>query len=223
MPHQLHTREKTHRLKKLSGRVGVAVQTVTRSAANVAVLVGVTVQAAGRTVAHFAAVVGRRVRRHCVWIIRWLGAAVNGWWDDSGGRADRETRLGRRLIGDCVAFYAGRYPTRLSRRSRWDWAWINTLAHGKRDEIQELASGRHGRRASAAAFAATEVLAAEERHRWDLDWLQRRFLVPLELDCMRGLYRTPSSTAEAVLESLRRAKAVERREHLDQLPPDLAE
>jgi hypothetical protein len=122
-----------------------------------------------------------------------------------------------------VAFYAGHYPTRLSRRSRWDWAWINTLAHGKREEIEELASGREGRRASAAAFAATEVLAAQERHRWDLEWLQRRFLVPLELDCMRGKYRTQSSTTEAVLEALGRAKAVERREHLHPLPPDRAE
>lgn len=104
----------------------------------------------------------------------------------------------------------GHYPGRLRRRRRWEWAWINTLAHADRATIEALAlkAPRRGRRGEAASFAAGEVMAAAERCAGDLGWLQRQFLVPVELQCMRGTTRTSATTTAAVLEALRRAGRV---------------
>lgn len=103
---------------------------------------------------------------------------------------------------------AGRYPWRLPRRRRWEWAWINTLAHGDRSTLNALAAAapHRGRRAQAASFVASEVLAVADRAGADLGWVQREYLVPIELQCMRGMLRTSASTTAAVLEALHRAR-----------------
>jgi hypothetical protein len=112
-----------------------------------------------------------------------------------------------RLVADCEAFFGGRYQARLSRRSRWQWGWVNTLAHGGNAEIEALASRRAGRRTGAAVFASGELLRAQEREGWDLAWFQRRFLVPLELDCMRGTEHGAVQAVEGVLDAIRHARS----------------
>lgn len=120
--------------------------------------------------------------------------------------SEHATRQEARLVHDCEAFFVGQYQTRLPRRFRWQWAWVNTLAHGERADIEALASKRPGKHNGAAVFAAGEVLRAHERHGWELGWFQRRYLVPLELDCMRGRVRGPVATVGGVLDALRRAR-----------------
>ncbi len=116
----------------------------------------------------------------------------------------RSTRCERRLVSECEAFLAGRYHKQLPRHARWDWAWVNALAHGERTEIEALARAR-GRRARAAAFAAAEVLATGDRHGLELTWLQARYLVPVEVSCMRSGSLSPAAATHRVLAALRRA------------------
>ncbi|MGH9045064.1 MAG: hypothetical protein ACRDVP_09590 [Acidimicrobiales bacterium] len=123
---------------------------------------------------------------------------------------------GRELVSDCEAFLQGRYLQRLPRRHRWEWAWVNTLAHGSREEIALLASVRHPRRCGvkAAAFGAAEVLSEQDSRGWSLRWLQESFLVPLELECMSSPSHTPTTTAVRLLEVLARAeRAAAERSH----------
>jgi hypothetical protein len=118
----------------------------------------------------------------------------------------RATRQETRLVRDCEAFFVGRYTARLPRRFRWQWAWLNTLAHAEKADIEALASKRPSKRNGAAVFAAGELLGAQERDGWELGWFQRTFLVPLELDCMRGRVRGPVATVRGVLDALHRAR-----------------
>jgi hypothetical protein len=118
----------------------------------------------------------------------------------------RASRQEARLVRECEAFFAGRYPARLPRRFRWQWSWLNTLAHAEKADIEALASKRPGKHSGAAVFAAGELLRAHERDGWELGWFQREFLVPLELDCMRGTVRGPVATVGGVLDALHRAR-----------------
>jgi hypothetical protein len=121
---------------------------------------------------------------------------------DHGRRSQGESRL----VADCQAFLTGHYPSRLSRRSRWQWAWVNTLAHGSLSAIEQLASRRPGRRAGAAVFAAGEIVRAHDREGWDLAWFQREFLVPLEFECMGGTVNGSVATVERILAALRQVR-----------------
>jgi hypothetical protein len=118
----------------------------------------------------------------------------------------RASRQEARLVRECEAFLAGRYSARLPRRFRWQWSWLNTLAHAEKADIEALASRRPGKHTGAAVFAAGELLRAHERDGWELSWFQREFLVPLELDCMRGRVRGPVATVGGVLDALHRAR-----------------
>ncbi|MHB8440225.1 MAG: hypothetical protein ACYDD4_13860 [Acidimicrobiales bacterium] len=74
------------------------------------------------------------------------------------------------------------------------WAWINVFAHGSSDQISALVSGQRGR---ASAFLAQEILGVA-RHDEDLRYLQRRALVPIELELMRPSSRRAVGVAEVV-------------------------
>jgi hypothetical protein len=159
---------------------------------------------------------GRAIASSCQ---RFAGALERAWGATTGAlaratrwrpRLARTSRESHCLVVDCEAFVAGRYPWRLPRRRRWEWAWINTLAHGSRTTVEWLATSppRGGRRAQAASFVAGEVLSFADRCGRDLGWLQREYLVPIELECMRGMVRTSATTTAAVLEALRRARRV---------------
>lgn len=94
------------------------------------------------------------------------------------------------LVEDCEAFLAGRHLPRRSRHGRSipPWMWINTLAHGSRADIEALARTPAGvsRESGAAPYLAGEVLAAIDRPGLTLGWLQRSFLVPVELRSATG-------------------------------------
>lgn len=107
-------------------------------------------------------------------------------------RRDPERELAEELIADCEAFLAGRYAEHLEARGRRvpAWAWVNLLAHGTGDE---LAAARHlvqdgtdprSQWRAARAFLAREVLEAAVAAGTTLDDLQRRVLIPLELELM---------------------------------------
>jgi hypothetical protein len=97
-------------------------------------------------------------------------------------RAKRQVKKqGTKLARECEAFLTGRYARQLPRQDRWAWGWINTLAHGSRAQIEALSIAPVDRKGDAAAFTASEVLACQERYGWDLAWVQRTFLVPVEL------------------------------------------
>lgn len=119
---------------------------------------------------------------------------------------DRRSQRESRLVADCRAFLTGNYPSRLSRRSRWQWAWVNTLAHGSPSAIEQLADRRPRRRSGAAVFAAGEIVRAHDREGWDLAWFQREFLVPLEFDCMGGKVNGSVAIVERILAALRQVR-----------------
>lgn len=154
-----------------------------------------------------------RVARDLAERIRPLGHAVRRvlqpvvpHWCRRQHEGRRPSRREGRLVADCQAFLTGDYPSRLSRRSRWEWAWVNTLAHGSLPAIEALASRQPGRRAGAAVFAAGEIVRAHARDGWDLAGFQRQFMVPLELECMRGTVNGPVATVERILVALRQVR-----------------
>jgi hypothetical protein len=122
-----------------------------------------------------------------------------------GTRVSPSARRGRRLAAECEAFVVGRYHHHLPRRRRWEWAWVNTLAHGSRSEIEALA-GSLDKRGQAAAYTATEVLATGDRYGLELTWLQTEFLVRVEVECMQCRSLTAAATTIRVLAALRRAR-----------------
>jgi hypothetical protein len=172
------------------------------------------------------AATGRRLRRAGAWLARRAGPAIIGvptrivrsprakperdpeivlevarWRTRLSPAARRE----RRLAVECEAFVVGRYHYHLPRRQRWEWAWVNTLAHGNRSEIENLACALE-KRAQAAAFAATEVLATGDRYGMELSWLQAGFLVPVEVECMQRGSLNAATTTSRVLAALHQAR-----------------
>jgi hypothetical protein len=107
-------------------------------------------------------------------------------------RRDPERVLADELVAECEAFLAGRYAEHLeARRLRVPaWAWVNLLAHGT---VGELEAARHvtaddgspsAQWRAARAFLAREVLEAAAAADTTLADVQRRLLVPLELELM---------------------------------------
>lgn len=107
-------------------------------------------------------------------------------------RRDPDRELGEELVAACEAFLEGRYAEHLERRGLRvpPWAWVNLLAHGTAAELDAarrvLADGEGPGAAwrAARAFLAREVLEAAQAAGTDLADLQRRVLVPLELELM---------------------------------------
>ena len=62
--------------------------------------------------------------------------------------------------------------------------WLNTLAHGSRADLEGLAVAKVGSsEAGAVSYLAGGMLGVVDHHDVALGWLQRQFLVPLELRC----------------------------------------
>jgi hypothetical protein len=80
------------------------------------------------------------------------------------------------------------------------WAWINRLAHSSWDDINLMAESRW--RAMRVWEGATTLLAYEMRTYAGspdaLLRLQRRALIPLELDVLNGQVRAPDTPLELV-------------------------
>ncbi len=170
-----------------------------------------------RWLATLARVAGRWAKTLGARALHWLQSEPDLLASSRRPRKARSTRHERRLVADCEAFLAGRYPRRLPRRRRWDWAWVNTLARASRAEIEDLARTRTTR-GRAAAFAAAEVLATGDRPGLGLERLQARFLVPVEVECMSSRSLSAAATTHRVLRALRTARA-----HPDSAAPRVAD
>ncbi len=97
--------------------------------------------------------------------------------------------LGRRLNEDVEAFLRGGYAEYLEDRSETIpvWVWTNLLAHGTEADVRRASgdmrtAGLTCQWRDARAYLATELLAAVEREHGSLAELQRRALIPLELE-----------------------------------------
>jgi hypothetical protein len=113
----------------------------------------------------------------------------------------RVRRTSPAVADELVAIVEGRLVEHLlSRRIVVPaWAWLNLVAHGLEVDLvrtAEVSPRRHGRNSWAAArrFLAEEVLGAARDQGSLLD-LQRRVLVPLELELMARTRRVTSPEA----------------------------
>jgi hypothetical protein len=118
-----------------------------------------------------------------------------------------------KLVQECTAFLSGRYLSHCERPPGRvpPWAWVSTLAHGERSDIEAFASGTDGNACEirAASYLAHALLAAIDAHGLDLRSLQRNVLVPIELEC--EVADSTSATRKicaTVLRELRKASAV---------------
>jgi hypothetical protein len=114
----------------------------------------------------------------------------------------------RKLLDGCEAFLAGRYLSLHLQTNDWapPWAWLNTLAHGDRADIEALASApdEHLGTGGRAQYLAAALLAACDNHHLDLRYVQRGFLVPLEL--RYGSFFAIKAIVDSVLAELERAE-----------------
>jgi hypothetical protein len=105
------------------------------------------------------------------------------WRKRWSGHPDRE------LVEVAESFLRGALPDRAGGRAKRlpAWAWVSALAHGSRATVEELAC-RQGERDTAAGWAravgflAGEALDVAGPGEDGLAELQRRVLVPAELD-----------------------------------------
>ncbi len=105
------------------------------------------------------------------------------------------------LLAECDAILAGAAAEFLVAAGRWapPWAWLNSLAHASREELEAAVAMEPARRPgealdtgewrAAQTFLAGEILSYIDDAGTDLAELQRTTLVPLELE----LIRSPSS------------------------------
>ena len=127
------------------------------------------------------------------------------------------------MVRDCEAFLAGEYVERAEHASGGlpAWAWLNLLAHGSHDQLVEATARlgavdadewRDRRWRNAQGYLAGELLDACNGEPAALRDLQRRVLVPLELDLTSAVTRLdPAGLAKAVLDALERDAARSRR------------
>jgi len=127
------------------------------------------------------------------------------------------------MVRDCEAFLAGQYVDRAEHASGGlpAWAWLNLLAHGSHDELVEARARlgaveadewRDRRWRNAQGYLAGELLDACDGEPAALRSLQRRVLIPLELDLTSSVSRLdPGGLAKAVLQALERDAASSRR------------
>ena len=145
------------------------------------------------------------------------------WWrrlrnasavSDRRGRAEfafPHTRINaNRLVEECEAFLSGRLVDQMAERIPV-WTWTNLLAHGSEEDLRAAASiepsGDEWRKARASL--AANLLATASTY-GPLDEVQRRVLIPLELE-LASRPEVPSwesrgwaSTVERALETYRR-------------------
>jgi len=127
------------------------------------------------------------------------------------------------VVADAVATVTGRHLT-----GRWPtdpapgWTWLNTLAHAETAHLSALADDLAAAQRSgwdgAMMFLANEVvsMAADSE---ELIALQRRVLIPLELDVLGGAVPAPASPAALVALVRARLDGARRRpDHLTGAP-----
>jgi len=127
------------------------------------------------------------------------------------------------LVLECEAFLSGEYAQGLRDGDRDvpAWAWLNALAHGNDRQLAALASEepRHEPAStpadawqSAMALLAREVQCRVAEGRQTLAELQRRALVPLELDfaSRRSWRPTPAMFVGAVRSALHQHRSSHR-------------
>jgi hypothetical protein len=119
----------------------------------------------------------------------------------------------RELVAECEAFLAGRYVEHLLERGERvpAWAWTNQLAHGTLAQLRcpsmNVGAGEAesmGAWLPARSYLAGEVLDVAQQV-GSLSWVQRRALVPLELELAArcpAISLTPSDWVTAVLAAL---------------------
>lgn len=118
-------------------------------------------------------------------------------WHRSGAAGDRAgSPEEARLVHECEAFLSGRLAEELEDRQQPvpAWAWMNMLAHGTPRQLRSMAyEGLGGAFTTVDAwerglcFLAREVLAMAEERGCTVEELQRRALVPLELEMTRDV------------------------------------
>ena len=141
------------------------------------------------------------------------------FWRRSRGEA-------RELVDECEAFLNGRYLFEMARQPKQvpPWVWFNTLAHGERAAIEELAHAKADftDEVPAAQYFARELLATADLPGLNLPVLQRQLLVPIELRC--GTSDSPRVThmlCTSLLIELRRAGTIANRRAQSQPTPEL--
>lgn len=106
------------------------------------------------------------------------------WWRRTRGDCTEAAAAGE-LVEECEAFLAGTYGAYLQSRGRPvpAWAWINRLAHAKRDDLEALAAERaRGSNPQALlSCIAGRLLSVVDHRDVSLETLQCRKLIPLEL------------------------------------------
>lgn len=137
------------------------------------------------------------------------------WWRklQRPARDAFDERDGKCLLEECESYLEGQYARRLARDGCPvpAWAWINLLAHGSRQELESLARAQYrwSQAASIWPTMAAEVIRATDRSGQPLVQLQRRCLVPLEVQILRRGTRltervAASNVAAALGQHLRR-------------------
>jgi len=100
-------------------------------------------------------------------------------WNRSQVEHERPVTDAQWLVSESEAFLCG-HLAELMLRS-WQhvpsWAWVNSLAHGTRQDIAQLEDGRWG---PSLKFLAEEILSVAEDDE-TLGELQHAALIPLEL------------------------------------------
>ena len=146
------------------------------------------------------------------------------WWR-------RKTSEAETLVRECEAFLAGNYLDRAEPTldPPPPWAWLNLLAHGSCDELVD-ARRRLGavdeadwwvrRWRGAQRYLAGEILDACHGDPGALRDLQRRILVPLELELTGSDRRVdPGALATIVVRALERDAMKSKRRHEAVAPP----
>ena len=89
-----------------------------------------------------------------------------------------------RLDVECEAFLHGRYRSYLEAEGLPvpAWAWLNILAHGNRDDVENIGQleSNSGSPDSVVTGIAAHLLQLVDEHGLTLEELQRRTLMPLE-------------------------------------------
>ena len=106
-------------------------------------------------------------------------------------------------VAEAVAIVSGRLLVdRWSDRPELGWMALNTLAHGDRALLRQIADGPALERGQtwdgAVRYLAGAVIAAAGSGERGLVALQRATLVPLELRVLGGAAKAPATAAELV-------------------------
>lgn len=163
------------------------------------------------------------LRRH--WPMGWNGRRQphrqqEGVPDRPKAPSRRERRiLAAALVEECQAFLAGSYADHLDEKGLPipTWAWTNLLAHGSELDLhrQEGPPNSQGSPAcfqwrAARSYLAREILDHTKECTVDLTELQRKVLIPLELELARSSETSARSDPHAWVVAVRTALTLRR-------------